>query len=174
MPKRNIVVIIGSKNDLKQCRTGFIYLQSMQSQEVIEVVAVHVKSIHRHTEKLLKLLRAYDTMGDIDVIIAGAGKAAHLPGCIDAYLRNHLLDTKTVVIGVGFLNEDEQDNLASALSITQVPGTQVLYAGQGGDGFLNACITACERSLPEIKAKEVPKDLDLTLQQAYEISVQES
>ena len=119
-----------------------------------------------------KLLQIYSNSGDIDVIIAGAGKAAHLPGCIDAYLRNHLHDKRITVIGVGFTNKNPQDNQAAALSITQVPGTQVLFAGLGSAGFYNACITACERELPAIKLLEIPPELDMALDQAIGMAIE--
>jgi len=169
--KRKIVIILGSKSDLKQCAKGLGALATHMNRDEVEVVGVYVKSIHRHTEALLKLLRALSAAGQTDVIIAAAGKAAHLPGCIDAYLRNHLRDTNITVIGVGFEGETEQDNLAAKLSITQVPGTQVIFAGQGSEGFYGACLTACEaQEFPVITLKEIPPDLEMTLDEACQLA----
>lgn len=170
---RKIVVIVGSKNDLKQCVSGLILLRDFVKKGLAKVT-VHVKSVHRHTEKLLSLLRGLSVGGATDVIIAGAGKAAHLPGCVDGYLRNYLKDSKIQVIGVAFEGKSKKDNKAAALSITHVPGRQLIYAGLGNDGFENACHMACvytEADWPTIELKEPPPDLDLTLEQAYELAI---
>lgn len=163
---KHLVVIVGSENDLKHCAEGLSTLYAISSLGRI-IVNVHVKSVHRHTEKLLALLRAYSATGQIDSIIAGAGKAAHLPGCIDAYLRNHLGDTKIHVIGVAFTSGNKLDDEAAVLSITQVPGTQVIYAGQGSQGFKKACqMASVAKNLPEITLAAIPPDMNLTLDQA--------
>lgn len=170
---RNIVVIVGSKNDLKQCVSGLNTLRDFVKQGLAKV-AVYVKSIHRHTEKLLELLRALSAEGTTDVIIAGAGKAAHLPGCVDAYLRYQLKDQNIKVVAVAFESETKKDNKAAALSITCVPGSQVIFAGLGSEGFGNGCHMACvyaEADWPTIELKEPPPDLDLTLEQAYELAI---
>lgn len=171
--KRKIVIIIGSKNDLKQCLKGLELLGQRAAEKNSGVsVNVYVRSVHRHVGKLLWLLESLQEAGDVDVIIAGAGKAAHLPGCVDAFLRYHLGDTRINVIGVAFEGKDKKDNLASVLSITQVPYTQVLYAGEGKTGFKKACEAALQE-LPAIKRLEAPEALDLTLLQAIELANQE-
>lgn len=161
---KKIVVIVGSKNDLKQCLKGLELLGQGQAK-----VSVYVRSVHRHVGKLLWLLESLQEADDVDVIIAGAGKAAHLPGCVDAFLRYHLGNTRINVIGVAFKSDDKKDNLASVLSITQVPYTQVLYAGEGKAGFKKACEMALQE-LPAIKRVEAPEALDLSLLQAIEIA----
>lgn len=168
---KNIVVIVGSKNDLKQCVRGLDVLATYASQDQIKVT-VHVKSVHRHTERLQYLLRTLSKADETDVIIAGAGKAAALPGFVDGYLRNYIKDGKIMVLGVAFTGGNDLDNTAAILSITQVPGTQVIYAGQGSDGFKNACAMACEKNdFPAIALNaEIPPDLNLLLDQAIKLA----
>ncbi len=170
MPRR-IVVIAGSRNDIiKHNRAGMNYLREKVKQGLIEVVGVHVRSIHRHPELLKKLLYHYWAMKNIDVIIAEAGKAAHLPGCIDSYLRNELRDTQIVVVGVGLPGKSVKETQAAELSITEVPSTQVIYAGQK---FLDGCIMACEKPLPIIKLSDIPLADDFTLDEARAITIDE-
>ena len=171
MKKRRIVVIAGSKNDIiKHNRAGMDYLREKVKQGLIEVIGVHVRSIHRHPKKTRKLVKKYSDMHNIDVMIVEAGKAAHLPGCIDSYLRNELHDDRIVVIGVGLPGKNIMDLLAAELSITEVPSTQVIYAGKK---FLDGCIIACEKPLPEIKLGVIPPIEDFTLDGAYAITVEE-
>lgn len=167
--KRKIVVIVGSQKDLNQCGGGLILLQTAQNRAN---VSVHVKSVHRHTKKLHWLLGslAEESSAVEIVIIAGAGKAAHLPGCADAYLRYHLRNPLINVIGVAFEGNTKDDNLAARLSITQVPGTQARYAGFGSNGFMTACKMALNDPLTKIHLPDIPQDLDLTLAQALELT----
>ena len=165
--KRKIVIILGSKNDLKQCAKGLKLLPGETN------VSIHVRSVHRHTRKLHWLLDslAEENPDDVEiVIIAGAGKAAHLPGCVDTYLRYHLRNKNINVIGVAFEGDTKEDSLAARLSITQVPGTQVRYAGLGKAGFSSACLTALKEPLAEIKLPDIPPCLDLSLTQAIELA----
>lgn len=151
---RQILVVVGSDSDLPQCGAGLEVLQDFESRGIVIVMCVYTASIHRNTEVLFEQLKEICTAQGVDVIIAGAGWAAHLPGMVDAYLRYTLADTHVVVVGVAF--EDEHNSRhteAAKLSISEVPGTQVVYrdeAGQfvGPDGFRRACILAAEGGLP--------------------------
>ncbi|OGZ34620.1 MAG: hypothetical protein A2174_02445 [Candidatus Portnoybacteria bacterium RBG_13_41_18] len=102
--------------------------------------------------------------------MAVAGKSADLPGAVDAYLRNELHDYKIVVIGVGLPGSTVRDALAAELSITDIPGTQVIYAGTR---ILRGCAIACTRHSFEIKPNEVPIAEDFNLEQALSISKKE-
>ncbi len=153
-----------------------MWLQEQQTKGLVHVYRAYVKSTHRHKKKLLWLLDSLhyaDPEKKVDVIIAGAGKAAALPGDIDAYLRNELGDTSIKVVGVAFKSKTKGDDEAAALSITKVPGTQVTYAGQGEAGFLKACKMALDDSLPEIHLAEIPPSLDLNLAQFIELAEQQ-
>lgn len=172
MNTKNIAVIVGSKNDLKQCVKGLETLEVYTKQGKVSV-RVYVRSVHRHTNNLLSLLRILHVRDETDIIIAGAGKAAALPGCIDAYLRFDLKNTKITVLGVAFVTGHAEDDAAAPLSIARVPDTQVIYKGTGAEGFNNACVQACDCETimwPDIKLKDPPPPLDLDLAGALQLA----
>lgn len=171
MKKRKIVIILGSESDLPQCLKGLLWLKEQKA--VLEIV--YIRSQHRHTEQLQWLLKSLNQAEDentVDVIIAGAGWAAVLPGCIDAFLRYRLRNTSIRVIGVAFW-AGLIKTLAAILSITQVPGTQMRYSGWWGSyGFLRACKMAVEGPLWNIELKKAPPTEDLSLGRAIELAGQ--
>ena len=129
MSMRRIAVIVGSDSDLSQCFKGLEVLAAAEAAGQIEVTGVHTMSVHRNMKELFPYLRERHNLGNLDVIIAAAGWAAHLPGMIDARLRYHHRNDKIVVIGVAM--EDPRNNvhtLAAQLAISEVPGTQVVYS----------------------------------------------
>ena len=161
---RQILVIVGSDSDLPQCGSGLEVLQDFESRGIVSVMCVYTASVHRNTEALFEQLKEICAAQDVDVIIAGAGWAAHLPGMVDAYLRFTLADTHVVVVGVAF--EDEHDSRhteAAKLSISEVPGTQVVYQDQAGqfvgpDGFRRACVLAAWGGLPRLQLPQPRPD----------------
>ena len=170
MKKRKIGVIVGSVTDLAECHDGAEVLEYHRAvMNSIEVAFFHIMSVHRNMNELFrflggryrwlnKLLAFFGRswMGDVDVLIVGAGWAAHLPGMCDARLRYILKNTQTVIVGVGF--EDPANNihtLAAKLSISEVPGTQVVHADNdgnflGAEGFVRACRFAAAADLPKV------------------------
>ncbi|MFA4819164.1 MAG: phosphoribosylaminoimidazolesuccinocarboxamide synthase [Patescibacteria group bacterium] len=154
MKKRKIAVIVGSKSDLTQCADGLAFLAQSVNKDKVEVVGITVASIHRNTNAVLKILRSLCDL-DVDAIIIGAGWANHLTGTCDAYLRYTLGDDKMAVIGVAFEDENNIDHTKAAiLSITEVPGTQVVFNDYvGSAGFLKACEFAVNENLPEVSLK---------------------
>ena len=176
--KRKIVIILGSKNDLKQCLKGLELLGQRAAERYSGVsVSVYVKSAHRHTTGLLWLLdaicQAESEADGVNVIITGAGWAAALPGLVDAYLRYHHKNKSIKVIGVAFSGKGLMGiihTITAILSIKFVPKTQVLYAGWGRRGFLKAARLSSEGLLPEITLPDVPPVLDLTLTRAIELA----
>ena len=68
-----IAVVMGSKSDLPKLESGIKFIKSYG----IEVV-VRILSAHRTPEELTRFLE--EIKDNTDVIIAAAGKAAHLPG----------------------------------------------------------------------------------------------
>lgn len=157
--KRRILVIVGSDSDMVQCHAGLMALMEGVRDELVEMVrdGVLTMSVHRNHEQLVQLLRELHDNDEKLVIIAGAGWAAHLPGMIDAILNYELKNDRIVVIGVGFEDkENSRHTLAAELSISEVPGTRVLYKDAIGHfvgpmGFYRACIYAVRGELPEIK-----------------------
>jgi hypothetical protein len=186
---RKVAIIIGSKSDLRQCYRGFQFLQ--EHREDIKVIKVHIRSQHRHTFDTQAILDKYANMQNgPDAIIIGAGWANHLTGCSDAFLRYSLKNDKISVFGVAFADlsdspeaDREARNQAAKLSISEVPGTQVIYHDLknkrkernnvffGETGFLDACWNAAYYDLPKIELKEAPPIEDLSLEDALEAMI---
>jgi len=95
---------------------------------------VHVISAHRTPEKAAEYAKKAAANG-LDVIIAGAGGAAHLPGVIAAL-------TPLPVIGVPVISA-ALNGLDSLLSIVQMP-SGVPVATVGINGAKNAGILAAQ------------------------------
>ena len=173
---RKIAVILGSKSDLRQCLDGLKFLKEHEGQE-IECTGVYIASQHRNTLYVQMLLSEL-VKTKVDAIIVFAGWANHLTGCCDAFLRYTLHDSKIVVIGGGLEDENNpQHTLAAKISITEVPGTQVVHADEGGffggsTGFLRACRFAVLRSLPTIKLPDKKETNHLVLAEAIKIAAQ--
>lgn len=173
---KKIAIIIGSESDLKQCRSGLEWLSDHKN--LAEVVGVYISSQHRNTGLTQQLLRNL-VNSDVDVTITGAGWANHLSGCCDAWLRYTMRTTKMPIIGVAFEDpKNERHTQAAILSITEVPGTQVIYKNYAGEkfigspGFLAACIMAVEQPLPVINLPEPKRSRDLSLAEALIIAQQ--
>lgn len=167
---RRIAIMIGSDSDLPQCLAGLAYLEGEERRGNVNVFAVWTNSVHRHMTTTFE----HAECGDADVIIAGAGKAAHLPGMVDSYLRYERKNTKTVIIGVAFKGSTERATEAAVLSIAEVPGTQVVFKEEwvGSDGFLKACVFASRETLPTIKLKEPPPPQTRMLHESIEASIE--
>jgi len=98
-------------------------------------VEVDIVSAHRTPEKLFEYGKNAHTRG-INVIIAGAGGAAHLPGMIASL-------SPLPVIGVPVKSSNSIDGWDSVLSILQMPGG-VPVATVALNGSKNAGILAAQ------------------------------
>jgi 5-(carboxyamino)imidazole ribonucleotide mutase len=105
-------------------------------------------SAHRSPELLAETLRSLEADG-VEVIIAGAGLAAHLPGVIAS-------KTLLPVIGVPIGGSGGLGGLDALLSIVQMP-KQIPVATVGVDNAANAAYLACE--ILAIKYPELKKAL---------------
>lgn len=124
-----VAVVVGSANDLKrldEARAVFAWFGI--------VYEVHVASAHRAPRRVLELAEGAAGRG-LRVVIAGAGKAAALPGVIAA-------STTLPVIGVPF-SSDDLGGLDALLSAVQMP-RGVPVATVAIDGVANAAILAAE------------------------------
>jgi 5-(carboxyamino)imidazole ribonucleotide mutase len=125
----SVAVVVGSANDLKrldETRAMFAWFGL--------VYEVHVASAHRAPRRVLDLGEGAAARG-IRVLIAGAGKAAALPGVLAA--------AATIpVIGVPFSSPD-LGGLDALLSSVQMP-RGVPVATVAIDGVANAAILAVE------------------------------
>ncbi|MEM1646419.1 MAG: 5-(carboxyamino)imidazole ribonucleotide mutase [Ignisphaera sp.] len=113
-----VAVIMGSKSDWEYMKDAVEVLK----QFGIEVEA-HVVSAHRTPEFMFEFAKSAVEKG-IEVIIAGAGGAAHLPGMVASL-------THLPVIGVPIPSK-HLNGLDSLLSIVQMPyGTPVATVAIG-------------------------------------------
>lgn len=154
---RRVAVIFGSRTDLNQCLAGLELIRQAAASGQIDLVDIRASSIHRATRNTLGHLEDLSKMEPpIDVLLTAAGWANHLTGVSDAFLRYELGNTRIVVVGVALEDGNPRHSMAARLSITEVPGTQVVFrddAGEfvGADGFRRACEFAVQGALPEIK-----------------------
>ena len=103
-----VAVVMGSKSDLPVMQDAIDILKNFGITTVVDIV-----SAHRTPEKLMDFSTNAHKNG-IQVIIAGAGGAAHLPGMVAAM-------SPLPVIGVPVKSSNSIDGWDSILSILQMP-----------------------------------------------------
>ena len=108
-----------------------------------------ISSAHRTPEKTSNFAKDLKKRG-LEVVIAGAGKAAHLPGVVASY-------TTIPVIGVP-IKTDDLGGLDSLLSIVQMP-TGVPVATVAINGAKNAALLAIQ--ILALKYKDINKKFEL-------------
>ena len=124
-----VAIITGSDTDLKTMQGT---INTLEKSDI--PFQVSVLSAHRCTEELLKYIKEIEVKG-YEVIIAAAGKAAHLPGVIAA-------NTSIPVIGVPIQTSD-LGGIDSLLSMVQMPkDVPVATVAIGATGAVNAAILA--------------------------------
>ena len=136
-----VAVVMGSKSDYPKLEEGIKLLEKYG----IEVVA-RALSAHRTPEQLSIFLKEIED--DIDVIIAAAGKAAHLPGVIAA-------STLIPVVGLP-IKSSTMDGMDSLLSMVQMP-KGIPVATVTIDSGLNAALMAMQ--IISIKYPKLKEDL---------------
>jgi 5-(carboxyamino)imidazole ribonucleotide mutase len=123
-------IIMGSKSDYPVMKEAEDILKEFNIDYEIEIV-----SAHRTPEKMMDYSKNAHKRG-INVIIAGAGGAAHLPGMVAS-------NSPLPVIGVPVKSRNSIDGWDSILSILQMPGG-VPVATVALNGAKNAGILAVE------------------------------
>lgn len=124
-----VSVIMGSKSDWETLRHADETLTQFDVPHECLVV-----SAHRTPDWLAELAKGAEGRG-IEVIIAGAGGAAHLPGMVASY-------TLVPVLGVP-VQSQALNGLDSLLSIVQMPsGVPVGTLAIGKAGATNAALLA--------------------------------
>ncbi|MEH6407244.1 MAG: 5-(carboxyamino)imidazole ribonucleotide mutase [Leeuwenhoekiella sp.] len=123
-------IIMGSTSDLPVMQAAVDILKEFGIETEVDIV-----SAHRTPDKLFDYGKHAHERG-IQVIIAGAGGAAHLPGMIASL-------SPLPVIGVPVKSRNSIDGWDSVLSILQMPGG-VPVATVALDGALNAGILAAQ------------------------------
>ena len=126
----SVAIIMGSTSDLPVMQDAIDILKDFGIATEVDIV-----SAHRTPEKLFDYGKHAHERG-IQVIIAGAGGAAHLPGMIASL-------SPLPVIGVPVKSRNSIDGWDSVLSILQMPGG-VPVATVALDGAKNAGILAAQ------------------------------
>ena len=145
MAKIVVSIVMGSDSDLPVMQEAAKMLEEFNVGYELDIV-----SAHRTPEKLFEFSKDAHKRG-IQVIIAGAGGAAHLPGMIAAI-------SPLPVIGVPVKSSNSIDGWDSILSILQMPGgvpvATVALNGAKNAGILAAQIvsTASEETRDKIIA----------------------
>lgn len=102
-----VAIIMGSKSDLPKMQDAIDTLKEFGVEAYTQIV-----SAHRTPEYMVQFAKSAKSSG-FDVIIAGAGGAAHLPGMVASL-------TTLPVIGVP-VSLSNLDGMDSLLSIVQMP-----------------------------------------------------
>lgn len=125
-----VAIVMGSKSDLPVMQDAIDILKEFKIDVDVDIV-----SAHRTPEKLFDFSKNAHKRG-INVIIAGAGGAAHLPGMVASL-------SPLPVIGVPVKSRNSIDGWDSILSILQMPGG-VPVATVALNGAKNAGILAAQ------------------------------
>lgn len=128
--KTMVGIIMGSKSDLRIMQEAADVLSLLNVPFEISVV-----SAHRTPDRMFEYAKGAASRG-VQVIIAGAGGAAHLPGMTASL-------TPLPVIGVPIKSSNSIDGWDSVLSILQMPAG-VPVATVALDGARNAGILAAQ------------------------------
>lgn len=129
--KIQVSIIMGSDSDLPVMKEAASSLDRFEIGYEIRIV-----SAHRTPEFMVQFAKEAESRG-IDVIIAGAGGAAHLPGMVASL-------TPIPVIGVPVKSSNSIEGIDSLLSIVQmpkgIPVATVAINGAANAGLLAARI----------------------------------
>lgn len=126
-----VAVVMGSKSDLEVMQPALDILKSLGIDSEVAII-----SAHRTPDKARDYARGAREKG-IEVIIAAAGGAAHLPGVIASW-------TTLPVIGVP-LASSELKGTDALYSIVQMPGgVPVACVAVGSWGAKNSAYLAAE------------------------------
>ncbi|MGD0231285.1 MAG: 5-(carboxyamino)imidazole ribonucleotide mutase [Syntrophorhabdales bacterium] len=138
MEKVRVLILLGSESDIPLMQDGLDFLNTMGVKFTLDI-----SSAHRHPEKTVAYAKGARAEG-VEVIIAAAGLAAHLPGVIASH-------TTLPVVGLP-LKGGSLLGMDALLSMVQMP-KGVPVATVGIDASRNACILACE--ILSIKYEEI-------------------
>ena len=124
-------IVIGSKTDEPLIQPALDMLQQLDIKYELSII-----SAHRNPDKVREYGSRARERG-MEVIIAAAGRAAHLPGALASW-------TTLPVIGVP-LPTSELQGVDSLYSIVQMPaGVPVACVGIGTSGAKNAALLAVQ------------------------------
>lgn len=138
-------IIMGSRSDWETMQQASETLEALKIEHEVKIVSAHRTPdlLHEYAESAVKR--------GLQVIIAGAGGAAHLAGMTAA-------KTRLPVLGVP-VESKALNGMDSLLSIVQMPaGVPVGSLAIGKAGAINAALLAA--SILAIQDKKVASDLD--------------
>ena len=148
---RQVGIIMGSKSDLPVMQDAINILDEFGVESEVNIV-----SAHRTPEKMFSYAREARNKG-CQVIIAGAGGAAHLPGMVASI-------TTLPVIGVPVKSRNSIDGWDSVLSILQMPSgvpvATVALNGAKNAGILAAQIIALNNEKVALKLSDFKSKLE--------------
>ena len=154
MGQKLVSIVMGSDSDLPVMKQAAEMLDQFGIEYEIDIV-----SAHRTPEKLFDFASNAHKRG-IQVVIAGAGGAAHLPGMIAAI-------SPLPVIGVPIKSSNSIDGWDSVLSILQMPGgvpvATVALNGAKNAGILAAQIVSVSDNQVREKILEYKAELKETV-----------
>jgi len=146
-----VAVIMGSQSDLPVMQAAIDMLKSFDIETEVDIV-----SAHRTPEKMVQFGKEAHQRG-FQVIIAGAGGAAHLPGMVASL-------SPLPVIGVPVKSSNSIDGWDSVLSILQMPGgvpvATVALNGAKNAGILAAQIIGASDASVRQKIESFKKGLE--------------
>ena len=150
MKKKLVSIVMGSDSDWSVMKGAAEILEQLGVDHETDIV-----SAHRTPEKLFEFASNAHKRG-VEVIIAGAGGAAHLPGMVAAI-------SPLPVIGVPIKSSNSIDGWDSVLSILQMPGgvpvATVALNGAKNAGILAAQIVSIMD--PSVRSKIIQYKQDL-------------
>ncbi len=136
-------VIMGSRSDLDTMQAAIEILEQLEVPHEVKIV-----SAHRTPQWMAEYATAAEGRG-IEVIVAAAGGAAHLPGMVSAH-------TVLPVLGVP-VSATALQGMDALLSIVQMPkGVPVGTLAIGKPGAANAALLAAaivSRGRPELRER---------------------
>ncbi|MGY0400078.1 MAG: 5-(carboxyamino)imidazole ribonucleotide mutase [Ostreibacterium sp.] len=151
MDTPKISIIMGSDSDLPKMRGAADICSNFDVPFELTIV-----SAHRTPERMIKYAQTAKSRG-IQVIIAGAGGAAHLPGMVASM-------TTLPVIGVPIHSSNSLNGWDSILSILQMP-TGIPVATVALDATKNAGILALRiLSISDTEISKKMQDFNQTMQ----------
>lgn len=127
-PEKSVAIVIGSQSDLDIAKKATALLEKFNVG-----YRLCITSAHRTPERTRKFIEESEAMG-VEVFIAMAGMAAHLPGVVAA-------ESTRPVIGVPIVST--LDGMDSLLAIAQMP-PGVPVATMATNGGANAAILAVQ------------------------------
>ncbi len=150
MSKPQVGIIMGSQSDLKIMKEAAEVLEELKIPFELTVV-----SAHRTPRRMVEYATKARIKG-LQVIIAGAGGAAHLPGMVASL-------TTLPVVGVPIKSSNSIDGWDSILSILQMPGgvpvATVALNGARNAGILAAQIIGVTDKVVARKLEQLKSDL---------------